>query len=57
MLRHIYDEAAPLPDTVMTQSSAAFLAEIRGIVERSIDEAGGAIRLQTSAAPKLVKAP
>ena len=56
MLRHIYDEAAPLPDTVMTESSTAFLAEIRAIVERSIDEAGGAIRLQTAASLSPVKA-
>lgn len=56
MLRHIYDEAAPLPDTVMTQSSAAFLAEIRAIVERSIDEAGGAIRLQTATSLSPAKA-
>lgn len=57
MLRHIYDEAAPLPDTVMTQSSTAFLAEIRGIVERSIDAAGGEVRLETSSVLKFAKAP
>lgn len=56
MLRHIYDEAAPLPDTVMTQSSLAFLAEIRGIVETSIDEAGGTICLETFAERKFAKA-
>ncbi len=47
MLRYIYDEAAPLPDTVMTKSATEFLAEIRQIVETSIRQGGGDVRLST----------
>ena len=32
----IYDAAAPVPDAVMTEPSAAFLGEIRGIVTSAI---------------------
>jgi hypothetical protein len=45
----IYDSAAPVPDAVMTEPSAAFLAEIRGIVTRAIEACGGEVRLTEAA--------
>lgn len=45
----IYDAAAPLPDAVMTSPSVAFLAEIRKIVRRAIEENGGKMRLSEAA--------
>ena len=44
-IRGIYDDAAPLPDAVMTQPSADFLAELRGIVVSAIRANGGDVRL------------
>jgi hypothetical protein len=41
----IYDAAAPVPDAVMTEPSAAFLGEIRRIVTSAIDASGGEVRL------------
>lgn len=41
----IYDAAAPLPDAVMTQPSAVFLAEIRSVVVSAIRANGGDVRL------------
>ena len=41
----IYDAAAPLPDAVMTQRSAVFLAEIRSTVASAIRANGGDVRL------------
>ena len=41
----IYDAAAPLPDAVMTEPSAAFLGEIRRIVTAAIEACGGEVRL------------
>ena len=46
LLRRIYEEAAPLPDTVMTKSSADFLTEIRRIVEDAIAAGCGVIQFQ-----------
>jgi hypothetical protein len=45
----IYDAAAPLPDAVMTEPSAAFLAEIRRIVTDAIEACGGNVRLVEAA--------
>ena len=45
----IYDSAAPLPDAVMTSSSATFLAEIRRIVTSAIEANGGTVRLMDAA--------
>jgi hypothetical protein len=42
-LRSIYEEAAPLPGTVMSQAATEFLAAIRRIVETAILEAGARI--------------
>ncbi|MGB4116215.1 MAG: hypothetical protein WBK51_06680 [Polaromonas sp.] len=47
-LRHIYEVAAPLPDTVMTQSASQFVLSIRKLMVDSIKEAGGEIRLAES---------
>lgn len=44
-LRHIYETAAPLPDTVMTESASTFVSEVRRLVITSIKEAGGEVRL------------
>jgi hypothetical protein len=44
-IRAIYEAAAPLPDTVMTQATVVFLAEVRGIVETAIKANGGDVRL------------
>jgi hypothetical protein len=41
----IYDAAAPIPDAVMTEPSAAFLGEIRRIVTVAIEACGGDVRL------------
>ncbi|NGZ10450.1 MAG: hypothetical protein CV088_13855 [Nitrospira sp. LK70] len=41
----IYDVAAPLPGAVMSQASAAFLADIRRIVISAIRANGGDVRL------------
>jgi hypothetical protein len=41
----IYDAAAPVPDAVMTEPSAAFLGEIRRIVTSAIEASGGDVRL------------
>ena len=41
----IYDEAAPVPDAVMTPPSKQFLADVRRIVTGAIDESGGEVRL------------
>ncbi len=41
----IYDAAAPVPDAVMTEPSAAFLGEIRRIVTSAIEGCGGEVRL------------
>lgn len=41
----IYDAAAPIPDAVMTELSAAFLREIRAIVIKAIEDCGGEVRL------------
>ena len=49
-IRNIYDEAAPVPDAVMTASSVAFLAEIRRIVIAAIEASGGYVRLGDAAA-------
>lgn len=45
----IYDAAAPLPDAVMSQASAAFLADIRRIVVSAIRANGGDVRLSEAA--------
>lgn len=45
----IYDEAAPLPDAIMTPSSVLFLAEIRRIVTSAIEANGGEVRLSNVA--------
>ena len=37
-LRDIYEEAAPIPNAVMTSVSAAFMAEIRLIVAEAVDQ-------------------
>ena len=47
MLRNIYEEAAPCPDTVMTRLAGEFLAEIRRIVETAIRAGGGDVQLST----------
>jgi predicted GTPase len=44
-LKQIYDLAAPLPDTVMTEGAATFVTEIRRLLETAIKDAGGEIRL------------
>jgi hypothetical protein len=41
----IYDAAAPVPDAVMTETSAAFLGEIRRIVTSAIESCNGEVRL------------
>ncbi len=41
----IYDAAAPVPDAVMTEPSAAFLGEIRRIVTSAIEACDGEVRL------------
>ena len=41
----IYDAAAPVPDAVMTEPSAAFLGEIRRIVTSAIESCNGEVRL------------
>jgi len=46
VMRQIYEAAAPLPDAVMTSSSAAFLSEIRHIVSSAIESNGGYVRLE-----------
>jgi len=48
-IRRIYDAAAPLPDTIMTSPSTAFLHEIRRIVILAIRENGGEVQLSESA--------
>jgi hypothetical protein len=55
-IRNIYDEAAPLPDAVMTALSVAFLAEIRRIVIAAIEASGGYVRLGDAAYRKERKA-
>jgi hypothetical protein len=45
----IYDEAAPLPDAVMTSASLTFLAEIRKIVTSVVEASGGMVRLMDGA--------
>ena len=44
-IQGIYDAAAPLPDSVMTPPSVAFLAEIRQIIIGAIRASGGDVRL------------
>lgn len=44
-IQGIYDAAAPLPDSVMTPPSVAFLAEIRQIIVGAIRASGGEVRL------------
>ena len=44
-IRGIYDEAAPVPDTVMPPPSKQFLAEIRRLVISAIEESGGEVKL------------
>lgn len=44
-LRHIYETAAPLPDTVMTASASQFVLDIRKLMIAAIREAGGEVRL------------
>src|SRR6267378_4935285 len=44
-IQGIYDAAAPIPDAVMTEPSAAFLGEIRRIVTAAIEACGGDVRL------------
>jgi hypothetical protein len=41
----IYDAGAPIPDAAMTETSAAFLGEIRRIVTAAIEACGGDVRL------------
>ena len=41
----IYDAGAPIPEAVMTETSAAFLGEIRRIVTAAIEACGGDVRL------------
>ena len=44
-IQGIYDAAAPVPDAVMTEPSAAFLGEIRRIVTSAIEACDGEVRL------------
>ena len=41
----IYDAAAPVPDAVLTEPSAAFPGEIRRIVTSAIESCNGEVRL------------
>ena len=45
IIRSIYDEAAPMPDAVMSLPSKLFLAKIRHIVIDAIHGSGGQVRL------------
>lgn len=49
VIRGIYDEAAPLPDTVMPPPSKRFLAEVRHLVTSAIEATGGRVRLSDAA--------
>lgn len=44
-IHSIYDVAAPIPASVMTTTSAAFLTEIRRVVTTAIEATGGKVRL------------
>ncbi len=44
-IRGIYDEAAPLPDAVMSPPSKQLLTEVRRIVTAAIEASGGHVRL------------
>lgn len=46
-LRSIYQEAAPLPDTIMTVSAASFIQDIRSIVEDAVTSGGGKVGLRS----------
>lgn len=48
-MKHIYETAAPLPDTVMTEQASRFVVDIRKLVEIAIKEAGGKVQLETFA--------
>ena len=44
-LLQIYEKAAPLPDTVMTEQASLFILEIRKLIESGIKSSGGEVRL------------
>jgi hypothetical protein len=44
-IRQIYDAAAPVPGTVVTNETREFLAGIRRIVHEAIEAAGGEVRI------------
>lgn len=46
-MKHIYETAAPLPDTVMTEQASRFVVDIRKLVEIAIKEASGKVQLET----------
>jgi hypothetical protein len=45
-MKYIYETAAPLPDTVMTEQASRFVVDIRKLVESAIKEAGGKVQLE-----------
>ena len=44
-VRDIYDEAAPVPDSVMPPPAKQFLAEVLRIVRVAIEDSGGEVRV------------
>lgn len=45
-MKHIYEAAAPLPDTVMTEQASRFVMDVRRLIEAAIKEAGGKVQLE-----------
>ncbi len=45
-MKRIYETAAPLPDTVMTEQALRFVVDIRKLIEAAIKEAGGRVQLE-----------
>jgi hypothetical protein len=44
-LRRIYEAAAPMPDTVMTEQASKFVTDIRRLIEAAIKSSGGKVEL------------
>jgi len=47
-ISEIYDAAAPVPGTIVTNEAREFLAGVRVIVHAAIEAAGGEIRISVS---------